>query len=58
MDPSRPSLHDPDVVINVESEHKGGMRVILQHLLEFFKANPDFDVCTGLVEDYIYAKRD
>ena len=50
----RPSLHDPDVVLNVESEHKGGMRSILQHLLEFFKVHPEYDVCTGLVEDYVY----
>ena len=50
----RPSLHDPDVVINVESEHAGGMRAMLAHLLEFFRAHPDYDVCTGLVEDYVY----
>ena len=50
----RPSLHDPDIVINVESEREGGMRVILEHLLEFFKAHPLYDVCTGLVEDYVY----
>jgi hypothetical protein len=29
-----------DVVLNVESEVQGGMRAILQHLLEFFKAHP------------------
>lgn len=29
-----------DIVLNVESEQAGGMRVILQHLLEFFKAHP------------------
>lgn len=46
-----------DVVINVESERQGGMRAILQHLLEFFKAHPDFDVCTGLVEDYVYTPK-
>ncbi|PSC71684.1 phosphoglucomutase [Micractinium conductrix] len=51
----RPSLHDPDVVLNVESEHEGGMRAILAHLLEFFKAHPEFDVCTGKVEDYVFA---
>jgi len=50
----RLSLHDPDIVINVESEQNGGMRTILRHLLEFFKAYPDFDICTGLVEDYCY----
>ncbi len=51
----RPSLHDPDVVINVESEQNGGMREILLHFLEFFKAHPDdFEVCTGLVEDYVF----
>jgi phosphomannomutase len=51
----RPSLHDPDVVMNVESEINGGMREILLHFLEFFRAHPDdFDVCTGLVEDYVY----
>ena len=27
-------------MLNVESEHEGGMRAILQHLLEFFKAHP------------------
>jgi hypothetical protein len=43
-----------DIVINVESEVQGGMRDILQHLLEFFKAHPEYDVCTGLVEDYVY----
>jgi phosphomannomutase len=51
----RPSLHDPDIVMNVESEQNGGMRQILLHFLEFFKAYPnDFDVCTGLVEDYVF----
>ena len=29
-----------DIVLNVESEQAGGMRTILQHLLEFFKAHP------------------
>ena len=29
-----------DIVLNVESEHVGGMRAILHHLLEFFKAHP------------------
>ncbi|KAL4451395.1 hypothetical protein ABPG77_009467 [Micractinium sp. CCAP 211/92] len=51
----RPSLHDPDIVLNVESEQAGGMRAILQHLLEFFKEHPEFEVCTGKVEDYVYA---
>lgn len=50
----RPSLHDPDIVLNVESERAHGMRKILQHLLQFFKAHPEYDVCTGLVEDYAY----
>lgn len=50
----RPSLHDPDIVLNVESEQAGGMRTILQHLLEFFKAHPEFQVCTAKVEDYVY----
>ena len=27
-------------MLNVESEHEGGMRAILAHLLEFFKAHP------------------
>ena len=30
---SRPSLHDPDVVINVESEQVGGMKRHLRDLL-------------------------
>jgi hypothetical protein len=30
------------------------MRIILQHLLDFFKAHDDFKVCTALVEDYCY----
>ena len=51
----RPSLHDPDIVMNVESEREGGTRPILAHLLEFFKAHPEYEVCTGLVEDYVYA---
>ncbi|EFN52641.1 hypothetical protein CHLNCDRAFT_58837 [Chlorella variabilis] len=50
----RPSLHDPDIVLNVESEHVGGMRAILHHLLEFFKAHPEFQVCTGRVEEFVY----
>jgi hypothetical protein len=29
-----------DIVLNVESEHKGGMRTILKHILEFFKEHP------------------
>ena len=44
-----------DIVLNVESEHQGGMRVILQHMLEFFKEHPEFQVCTAKVEDYVYA---
>lgn len=51
----RPSLHDPDIVINVEGETEGSMRLTLMHLLEFFTRHPEFDVCTGLVEDYVYA---
>jgi len=47
-----------DIVINVESEQKGGMRSILLHLLEFFKAHPEYEVCTGLVEDYVFARAD
>ena len=50
----RPSLHDPDIVLNVEGETEGSMRKTLAHLLEFFKAHPDYEVCTGLVEDYVY----
>ncbi|KAI7839500.1 hypothetical protein COHA_006767 [Chlorella ohadii] len=50
----RPSLHDPDIVLNVESEQAGGMKAILQHLLEFFKEHPEFQVCTAKVEDYVY----
>lgn len=49
----RPSLHDPDIVLNVESEHEGGMRAILQHLLEFFKQHPEFLVSTDKVEEYV-----
>ncbi|GAB4820323.1 hypothetical protein N2152v2_007369 [Parachlorella kessleri] len=49
----RPSLHDPDIVLNVESEVPGGMRAILSHLLNFFRANPGFQVSTALVEDYV-----
>ena len=33
-----------DIVLNVESEQLGGVRVILTHLLDFFKANPGFQV--------------
>lgn len=43
------------MVLNVESEQAGGMREMLTHLLEFFKAYPDFEVCTGKVEDYCFA---
>lgn len=50
----RPSLHDPDIVLNVEGETEGSMRQTLTHLLEFFKIHPDYEVCTGLVEDYVY----
>ena len=38
-----------DLVINVESEQAGGMRAMLQHLLEFFRAQHDFDVCKAKV---------
>ena len=96
-----PACLPADIVLNVESEHQGGMRVMLQHLLEFFKAYPgaqlpcvcctspccmcalrfcpsrrwagllslphpaplaactpaaaDFETCTAMVEDYVYA---
>lgn len=49
----RPSLHDPDVVLNVESEHEGGMRSILQHMLVFFMEHPEFEVSTAKVEEYV-----
>lgn len=49
----RPSLHDPDIVINVESEMAGGMAIHLDTLLKFFGANPDFKVSTKLVESYV-----
>lgn len=52
----RPSLHDPDIVLNVESEHKGGMRTILEHILEFFKEHPEFEVSTAKVEEYVAAR--
>ena len=48
----RPSLHDPDIVINVESEQDGGMAVHLQHLLSFFNQHT-FNVSTNLVNTYI-----
>eukprot|EP00887_Chlorella_sp_A99_P007210 scaffold2.g7210.t1 len=51
----RPSLHDPDIVCNVESEQAGGIKAILSHLLEFFRAHPDFQTCTAKVEDYVYS---
>jgi hypothetical protein len=35
-----PACLSADIVLNVESEHQGGMRIILQQLLEFFKAYP------------------
>lgn len=49
----RPSLHDPDIVINVESEMPGGMATHLKHLLEFFKVHPEFNVSTALVDKYV-----
>ena len=49
----RPSLHDPDIVINVESEEEDGMRTHLRHLLEFFEEHPRFQVSTQKVEDYV-----
>ena len=50
----RPSLHDPDVVINVESEVQGGMKSSLKHLLKFFDENKGrFDVNTAQVESYV-----
>lgn len=48
----RPSLHDPDIVINVESEMPGGMAMHLGHLLVFFNENT-FNVSTKLVESYV-----
>lgn len=36
-----------DIVLNVESEHEGGMRAILQHLLEFFREHPGVDKAGG-----------
>lgn len=48
----RPSLHDPDIVINVESEQDGGMVTHLQHLLSFFNQHT-FNVSTDLVTTYI-----
>lgn len=36
----RPLLPPADIVLNVESEHAGGMRAILEHLLEFFREHP------------------
>lgn len=49
----RPSLHDPDIVINVESEEQGGMAVHLQHLLHFFKLHPEFHASVSAVEEYV-----
>ena len=49
----RPSLHDPDIVINVESEEYGGMAVHLKHLLQFFKSHPEFHASVSAVEDYV-----
>lgn len=50
----RPSLHDPDVVINVESEKEGGMKESIRHLLEFFREKEGmFEVSTNQVEDYV-----
>lgn len=49
----RPSLHDPDIVINVESEVHGGMQSSLSHLLKFFEIHPEYQVSTKLVEDYV-----
>lgn len=49
----RPSLHDPDIVINVESESDGGMKVSIAHLLNFFALHPEYHVSTKLLEDYI-----
>jgi phosphomannomutase len=46
----RPSLHDPDIVINVESEEIGGMKRHLHDLLDFNWK--DFQVSTRLVDDY------
>lgn len=49
----RPSLHDPDIVINVESEMTGGMAIHLKTLLKFFDENPAFNVSTSQVESYV-----
>jgi len=49
----RPSLHDPDIVINVESEEEGGMARHLAHLMRFFMQHPEYCVCTKEVEKYI-----
>jgi phosphomannomutase len=50
----RPSLHDPDVVINVESEKEGGMKESLKHLLEFFREKEGmFEISTKQVEGYV-----
>jgi len=47
---SRPSLHDPDIVINVESEQVGGMKQHLRDLLGMDFAA--FKVSTEAVEAY------
>jgi phosphomannomutase len=47
----RPSLHDPDVVINVESEQAGGMKRHLADLLTMDFAS--YQVSTEAVEKYV-----
>jgi phosphomannomutase len=47
----RPSLHDPDIVINVESEESGGMRRHLKDLLGMDFSG--YEVSTEAVENYI-----
>ena len=48
----RPSLHDPDVVINVESEQAGGMK---RHLEDLLKMNfSSYQVSTDAVDKYVH----
>ncbi len=46
----RPSLHDPDVVVNVESEVPGGVAATLAHLLAWVQSRPDLELDTAAIE--------
>eukprot|EP00891_Asterochloris_glomerata_P008353 jgi/Astpho2/8353/Aster-01419 len=53
----RSSLHDPLLVLNVESDLPGGARKTVLHLRKFFAANGDFPLDTSRLQEVVAAHR-